>query len=78
LKEASQAGLKIRLIVRGACSLVPGIPGETGNITVRSIVGRMLEHARIFRFEGQGKVYIASADWMTRNLDRRVETLVPV
>lgn len=78
--EASQAGVKIELIIRGICCLKPGIPGMTENITVISIVGRFLEHSRIYRF-GQGeeeKIYIASADFMTRNTTRRVEVAVPV
>jgi polyphosphate kinase len=78
--EASRAGVKIELIVRGICCLIPGIPGQTDNITVISIVGRFLEHSRIYRF-GKGedeKIYIASADFMTRNTTRRVEVAVPV
>ena len=78
--EASRAGVKIELIVRGICCLIPNIPGQTDNITVVSIVGRFLEHSRIYRF-GKGadeKIYIASADFMTRNTTRRVEVAVPV
>ena len=73
LYEASQAGVKIELIVRGICCLKVGIPGVSENITVRSIVGNFLEHARIFRFENNGKpeYYCSSADWMPRNLERR-------
>ena len=80
LYAASAAGVKIELIVRGICCLKVGIPGVSENITVRSIVGNYLEHARIFYFENDGKpeYYCASADWMPRNLDRRVEILFPV
>lgn len=80
LYEASAAGVKIELIVRGICSLKVGIPGISENISVRSIVGTFLEHSRIFYFENAGKseVYCGSADWMPRNLERRVEILFPV
>ncbi|WP_345811125.1 polyphosphate kinase 1 [Paraburkholderia sp. PREW-6R] len=80
LYEASQAGVKIDLIVRGVCSLQPGVPGLSENITVRSIVGRFLEHHRIFYFYDGGKeqVYLSSADWMDRNFFRRVEVAFPV
>ena len=80
LYEASQAGVEIRLIVRGMCSLIPGIRGVSENITVHSIVGTFLEHSRIYYFYNQGKedIYLSSADWMQRNLNRRIETLFPV
>jgi polyphosphate kinase len=80
LYEASQAGVKIDLIVRGMCCLVPGLPEVSETIRVISIVGRYLEHARIFHFHNNGEeeVYIGSADWMSRNLDRRVEAVTPV
>ena len=80
LVEASQAGVKIEMIVRGICSLIPGVKGYTENITVISIVGRFLEHSRIYRFgtKERENVYIASADFMTRNTLRRVEVAAPV
>ena len=80
LYAASAAGVKIDLIIRGICCLKVGIPGVSEHITVRSIVGNYLEHARIFYFENDGKpeYYCASADWMPRNLERRVEILFPV
>jgi polyphosphate kinase len=80
LYQASQAGVKIDLIVRGACMIRPGEPGLSPTINVRSIVGRFLEHSRIFYFANGGdeEAYIGSADWMSRNLDRRVEVVAPV
>lgn len=80
LYAASQAGVNIRLLVRGMCCLRSRLPGVSERITVRSIVGRFLEHSRVFRFEngGQSEIYLASADWMPRNFFRRVETCFPV
>jgi polyphosphate kinase len=80
LYEASQAGVPIRIIVRGICCLVPGVKGLSDRITVTSIVDRYLEHARVYIFENDGdeQVYVASADWMTRNLSRRVEVGFPI
>lgn len=80
LYEASMAGVKIELIVRGICCLRVGIPKISENISVRSIVGELLEHSRIFYFEngGNSEIYCASADWMPRNLERRVEILYPI
>jgi len=80
LYEASQAGLPLELIVRGVCSLRPGVPGLSGTVSVVSIVGRFLEHSRIIYFANGGdeEIFIGSADWMFRNLDRRVELLTPI
>jgi polyphosphate kinase len=84
LSKASQAGVPIDLIVRGLCCLAPGVPGLTENIRLRSIVGRFLEHSRIFHFAAgsdnpvEGEFLIGSADWMHRNLSERVEAIVPI
>lgn len=80
LYEANNAGVKIQLIIRGICSLIPGIPGLSENIEAFSIVDRFLEHSRIFIFHNDGKkdIYLSSADWMTRNLSYRIETAFPI
>jgi polyphosphate kinase len=80
LYEASVAGVPIDVIVRGICRLLPGLPNQSETIRVRSILDRYLEHARVYRFhhDGEERMYIASADWMKRNLSRRVEVALPV
>jgi polyphosphate kinase len=80
LYEASNAGVKIQLIVRGICSLVPGVAGMSENIEVKSIVGRFLEHSRVYFFNNNGeyRIFLASADWMQRNFDRRLELLFEI
>jgi polyphosphate kinase len=80
LYKASQAGVKIDLVIRGVCALQPGVPGLSENIKVRSIIGKFLEHHRIYYFHADGAdtLYLSSADWMDRNLFRRVEVAFPV
>jgi polyphosphate kinase len=80
LYRASQAGVQIDLIVRGVCALRPGVPGLSENIRVRSVIGRFLEHTRIFYFHNDGteQVYLSSADWMGRNFFGRVEVCFPI
>ena len=80
LYQANAAGVKIKAIIRGICSLIPGVPGLSENIEVISIVDKFLEHGRIYVFcnDDDEKYYLSSADWMTRNLDHRIEVACPV
>jgi len=80
LYKASNAGVKIRLLIRGICCLIPGVEGQSENIYVTSIVDRFLEHGRVYIFgnNGKEKMYLGSADWMTRNLDHRIEVITPI
>jgi polyphosphate kinase len=80
LYEAASAGVTVQLVIRGICRLISGVPNQSENVSARSIVDRFLEHARIYRFHAEGKerVFLASADWMTRNFDRRVEVAFPI
>jgi len=78
LYEASMAGVQVDLIVRGVCALRPGIAGLSDNIRVRSVIGRFLEHHRVFFFRSANEVYLSSADWMDRNFFRRIEVCFPV
>ena len=78
LYTASQAGVQVELVVRGACSLIPGVPGLSENISVISIVDRFLEHSRIYYFENENQLYLSSADWMPRNFFSRLEIAFPI